>query len=144
MKVNEILVEGPFSTWVGGTLQNLGKKLGANAGIDINKQTQAAALNQRTETWKKQTKQQYATAGWNMQDPPTYKKALDQWLASQYNAPPVTDFTGAVNDNNVKDYIAKSFAIKSVSQQAPAPPAPTTTTPAPSTILNPSTGRPFP
>jgi hypothetical protein len=150
MKVNEIIVEGPFSTWVGGHLQNLGQRLGAKDTTAITAKTQEAALDQRVKAWL-QAKQQYATAGAIPQETTDtnynlkYKAALDQWLEHQYNAPPVQNFTAAVNDNNAKEYIAKSFAIKAVSQQAPAPtttPAPTT--PAPSTIINPSTGQPFP
>jgi hypothetical protein len=121
MKVNEIIVEGPFSSWVGGHLQNLGQRLGAKDTTALTAQTQAAALDQRVKEWL-QAKQQYTTAGLDMTKPVVYKKALDQWLASQYNAPPVSAIL--VNDNTVKNYIAKSFANKMVAQQTPTTPPP--------------------
>jgi ABC-type transport system involved in cytochrome bd biosynthesis fused ATPase/permease subunit len=154
MKVNEIIVEGPFSKWVGnavgGSLQSLGQRLNAagqrlGAQDPITAQTQKAALDQRVKAWL-QAKQQYTTAGWNMQDADEYKKALDQWLAHQYNAQPVENFVLAVNGTKDKDYIAKSLAIKAVKQQTPtaaATPTPTPTTPAPSVLFNPATGRNF-
>ena len=143
MKVNEIIVEGPFSRWVGGHLQNLGQRLGAKDTTALTTQTQTAVLDQRVKAWL-QAKQQYTTAGWNMQDADEYKKALDQWLAHQYNAQPVENFVLAVNGTKDKDYIAKSLAIKAVKQQTPTAAAtPTPTTPAPSVLFNPATGRNF-
>jgi len=123
MKVNEIIVEGPFSTWVGGHLQNLGQRLGAKDTTDLTAQTQTAVLDQRVKAWL-QAKQQYTATGLDMTYHQNYKKALDQWLANQYNAPPVQNFTAAVNDNNAKEYIAKSFANKMVAQQTPTTPPP--------------------
>jgi len=129
MKVNEIIVEGPFSRWVGGHLQNFGQRLGAKDTTAITAKTQEAALDQRVKAWL-QAKQQYTTAGAIPQETTDtnynlkYKAALDQWLDHQYNAEPAKNFTVPVTDKNVKDYIANSLANKMVVQQTSRGPAP--------------------
>ena len=113
MKVNDIIAEGPFDRWLGGHLQSIGKRIGGDQDADIASQAQELTVDQRVKAWQ-QAKQQYVSAGWPMTNPTVYKRALDQWLANQYNSPPVAV---AVNDNNVKNYIARSLASKTVGSQ---------------------------
>jgi hypothetical protein len=110
-----------------------------------------ATLARYKNDWEKFAND-YQQGGEDLSDPANFKAVLDKFIRSKYGVDtskyPAIQLA-SVSSKSAANYIfavtsrARADDVLARGQAAPAP-APTNTTPAPSTIINPSTGRPFP